>query len=171
MQVSAGRDTVVVVGQPLQLTATGGKNYLWVPGTALNNPSIPNPIGVYDGSFEFITYRVFIEDQFNCRDSATVTVRVFKTNPQIFVPTAFTPNGDKKNDRFTFVPVGISKVDFFRVYNRWGQLVYSTTSQFPGWDGKIGGKEQGTGVYVWIVKGSDFTGKVVTAKGTVTLIR
>jgi len=171
MQVSAGRDTAVVVGQPLQLRASGGINYLWVPGTSLNNSAIANPVGTYDGSFEFITYKVYIEDEFTCRDSTTVTVRVFKTNPQIFVPTAFTPNGDKKNDRFTFVPVGISKVEFFRVYNRWGQLVYSTSSHFPGWDGKIGGKEQGTGVYVWIVKGSDFTGKVVTAKGTVTLIR
>ena len=171
MQVSAGRDTAVVIGQPLQLGATGGTNYLWVPSTGLNNPNIANPKAVYDGSFEQITYKVYIQDDFPCRDSASVTVRVFKTNPQIFVPTAFTPNGDRKNDRFTFVPVGISKIDYFRVYNRWGQLVYSSVSPYPGWDGKIGGQEQGSGVFVWIVKGSDFTGKVVTAKGTVTLIR
>jgi gliding motility-associated-like protein len=171
MQVSAGRDTVVVVGQTLQFNATGGTKYLWTPSTGLNNPTIANPRGTYDGSFEYLTYKVYIEDDFPCRDSATVTVRVFKTNPQIFVPSAFTPNRDGKNDRFTFVPVGITKVDYFRVYNRWGQLVYSATSSFPGWDGKIGGKEQGSGVFVWIVQGSDFTGKTVKAKGTVTLIR
>lgn len=171
MQVSAGRDTIVVAGQPLQFNATGGTKYLWTPSTGLNNPTIANPKGTYDASFEYITYKVYIEDDFPCRDSATVTVRVFKTNPQIFVPSAFTPNRDGKNDRFTFIPVGITKVDYFRVYNRWGQLVYSATSPYPGWDGKIGGIEQGSGVFVWIVKGSDFTGKVVTAKGTVTLIK
>ena len=171
MIVSAGRDTAVVVGQTLQLRATGGVKYLWTPSTSLNNPTIANPRAVYDGAQEFVTYKVYIEDEFPCLDSATVTVRVFKTNPQIFVPTAFTPNGDNKNDRFTFVPVGITKIDYFRVYNRWGQLVYSSVSPYPGWDGRIAGKEQGSGVFVWIVKGEDFTGKVVTAKGTVTLIK
>jgi gliding motility-associated-like protein len=171
MQVSGGRDTAVVVGQPLQLQASGGMQYLWVPAIGLNNPNIVNPVGTYDGSFEYITYMLYAENEIGCRDSATVTIRVFKTNPQIFVPTAFTPNGDNRNDRFTFVPVGITKIDYFRVYNRWGQLVYSSVSHMPGWDGRIGGKEQGSGVFVWIVKGSDFTGKTITAKGTVTLIR
>lgn len=50
-------------------------------------------------------------------------------------------------------------------------MVFSTTTNGKGWDGKIGGKDQGTGVYVWVVKGVDFTGKSVFAKGTVTLIR
>ncbi len=104
-------------------------------------------------------------------DSAFVTVRVFKTNPQVFVPTGFTPNGDGKNDVIRPIAVGLTKLEYFQIFNRWGQLVFSTTTSGRGWDGKIGGKEQGTGVYVWVVKGVDFTGKSVFAKGTVTLIR
>jgi gliding motility-associated-like protein len=65
----------------------------------------------------------------------------------------------------------MTTIEYFRIYNRWGQLVFSTTINGKGWDGRINGKEQGTGVYVWVVKGTDFTGKVVAAKGTVTLIR
>ena len=104
-------------------------------------------------------------------DSAFITVKVFKTNPQIFVPTAFTPNRDGKNDVIRPIPVGISKIEYFRVFNRWGQMVFNTTVNGEGWDGKISGKDQGTNVFVWIVQGIDYTGKVVTAKGTVTLIR
>ena len=57
------------------------------------------------------------------------------------------------------------------MYNRWGQLVYQTTRTGVGWDGKIGGKDQGTATFVWLVKGTDYLGKSVFAKGTVTLIR
>ena len=171
MNVSAGKDTAVVAGQPLQLTASGGTQYFWSPTTALSNNRIFNPTATYDGSFEYITYKVLIGDDNGCADSASVTVRVFVTDPKIFVPTAFTPNNDGNNDVFKFLAVGISKIDYFRVYNRWGQLVFSTTTNEAGWDGKINGKAQGSGVFVWMVKGTDFTGKVVIAKGTVTLIR
>jgi gliding motility-associated-like protein len=100
-----------------------------------------------------------------------VLVKIFRTSPQIFVPTAFTPNGDGRNEIVAPVAVGLTKIDYFRIFNRWGQLVFQTTVNGKGWDGKIGGKDQGTATYVWIVKGTDFTGKGVFAKGSVTLIR
>lgn len=168
----AGRDTMVVVGQPLQFNATGGVSYFWSPGTSLNRVNIANPIGTYNGSFDSIRYKVLVKDVAGCADSAFITVRIFRTNPQIFVPTAFTPNGDGHNDYFKPIAVGISRFDYFRVYNRWGQLVYSTTTvEGLGWDGKIQGREQGTNTFVWVVKGVDYTGKQVFAKGTVVLIK
>lgn len=168
----AGKDTAVVVGQQLQFNASGGVSYFWTPATGLNRTDIPNPMGVYNGSQDSIRYKVVMSNTAGCLDSAYVTVRVFRTNPQIFVPTAFTPNGDGKNDYVRPIPVGITHMDYFRIYNRWGQLVYSSTdTEGPGWDGKIKGKEQATATFVWIVRGTDFTGKVVFAKGTVTLIR
>jgi len=167
----AGNDTAVVVGQPLQFNATGGVSYTWTPSTGLSNPLIFNPIGSYDGGFDSIRYAVKVANILGCADTAYITVRVFKTSPQIFVPTAFTPNGDGRNDIFRPIAVGISKFDYFRVYNRWGQLVYETTRVGVGWDGRISGKEQGTNTFVWVVKGTDYTGKAVFAKGTVTLIR
>jgi len=67
--------------------------------------------------------------------------------------------------------VGISNMEYFRVFNRWGQLVFQTSIMGRGWDGTIGGRPQATGTYVWMVKGTDFTGKVIVKKGTAILIR
>ena len=167
----AGRDTAVVIGQPLQFNGEGGVSYAWSPPIGLNRTNIADPVGLYDGSNDSIRYKLVVRDQSGCADSAYVLVKVFKTSPQIFVPTAFTPNGDGRNDVFRPIAVGITRIEYFRVYNRWGQLVFSTTVNGQGWDGKIGGKEQGTAAFAWLVKGVDFTGKVVFAKGTVTLIR
>lgn len=167
----AGRDTAVVVNQELQFQATGGVEYQWSPPTALNNPNIATPTAIYGGEFDNIQYKVQVFNEVGCVDSAFVRVRIFKTNPQIFVPTAFTPNGDGINDVIRPIAAGISRIEYFRIYNRWGQMVFSTTTNGHGWDGRIGGKEQGANVYVWLVKGVDFTGKEFFAKGTVTLIR
>jgi gliding motility-associated-like protein len=167
----AGRDTAVVVGQTLQFNASGGVNYSWSPATALSNASIANPKGVYNGSFDSIRYALTVTDSIGCEDEATVLVKIFRTAPKIFVPTAFTPNGDGKNEYVAPIAVGITKLDYFRIFNRWGQLVFETTVNGRGWDGKISGQLQSTGTYVWIVRGTDFTGKVVFDKGTVTLIR
>ena len=167
----AGNDTNVVVGQPVQFNASGGNNYFWSPSTSLSNPAINNPTATYDGSFDSIRYKVVVMNELGCADSAYLLVKIFDTNPLIFVPTAFTPNGDGKNDVFRPIAAGIDTFEYFRVYNRWGQLVFSTTNTELGWDGRIGGKDQASNTFVWIVKGTDYTGKVVFAKGTVVLIR
>jgi gliding motility-associated-like protein len=69
------------------------------------------------------------------------------------------------------IAVGIKQIEFFRIYNRWGQLVFSTTINGQGWDGKINGQLQGNNVYVWEVKAVDYDGKPFFKKGLVTLIR
>jgi gliding motility-associated-like protein len=167
----AGRDTAIVVGQPLQLNATGGEAYTWSPPTGLSNTTINNPVGSYDGSIDSIRYTVNVKDAIGCSDEATMLVKVFKTAPRVFVPTAFTPNGDGKNDVVKPIAVGLTRIEYFRVYNRWGQLVFETTINGKGWDGKIKGMLQGSETFAWIVKGQDFTGKTVFEKGTVTLLR
>lgn len=167
----AGRDTAVVVGQPLQFNATGGEGYAWIPSESLSNATIADPIGMYDGSLDSIRYFVTVRDAIGCSDDATLLVKIYKSSPRVFVPTAFTPNSDGKNDVVRPIAVGLTKLEYFRVYNRWGQLVFETTVNGKGWDGKLNGVDQGTQTYVWIVKGQDFLGKVVFDKGTVTLIR
>jgi hypothetical protein len=62
-------------------------------------------------------------------------------------------------------------LDAFRVYNRWGQLVFSTSLIGAGWDGNLGGQEQGPGTYVWYAEGTNYLGKKVEKKGSVILIR
>ena len=91
--------------------------------------------------------------------------------PEIYVPTGFTPDGNGKNDLLHAIPVGIKKFNYFRVFNRWGQMVFATTTERVGWDGKISGKLQSTGTYVWIVEGVDFKGNTIFRQGTTTLIR
>jgi gliding motility-associated-like protein len=167
----AGRDTAIVAGQPLQLFATGGENYLWTPPLGLNNINIANPVARLNGNPDSIRYKVYVRDLDGCLDSATLLVKIFRTNPRIFVPTGFTPNGDGRNDILKPIAVGIEKIEYFRVYNRWGQLVFSTTTNGHGWDGRISGKPQTTNTFVWLVKAVDYTGKSVFEKGTATLIR
>jgi len=167
----AGNDTTVIVGQPLQFNGIGGVNYLWIPGTGLNNPTIQNPIGIYSADIDSIRYKLIVTDDIGCADSAYVTVRVFKTIPYIFVPTAFTPNGDGLNDKVMPIAVGIQKINYFSIYNRWGQRVFMTTVNGNGWDGRINGRDQGTGVFVWVVSALDYLGNSIFLKGTVTLIR
>ncbi|GAA4319656.1 gliding motility-associated C-terminal domain-containing protein [Flaviaesturariibacter amylovorans] len=167
----AGNDTMVVAGQPVQLLATGGVRYQWLPALGLDNPNIANPVGFYSEDPEYINYIVRVFDPRDCVDSARLRVRVFRTEPWIFVPTAFTPNGDGRNDVVRPIAVGMRKIEWFRVFNRWGQLVFETQKNGHGWDGTIKGKDQGSNVFVWVVKAVDFKGKEYFAKGTVTLIR
>ena len=171
VQASAGRDTMIVFGQPLQLNASGGENYLWTPPSYLNNINISNPIARITNEIDSIRYKVYVTDQLGCLDSATILVKIFRTNPQIFVPTGFTPNGDGLNDVLKPIAVGVKRIDYFRVYNRWGQLVFSTTVNGQGWNGEISGKPQTTNTYVWLVKAVDYTDKPIFQKGTSTLIR
>jgi gliding motility-associated-like protein len=167
----AGNDTSIIAGQPLQLNASGGENYSWSPPTGLNNINIASPVARLTGEQDSIRYRVLVRNILGCTDSAFVTVKIFRTDPQIFVPTGFTPNGDGLNDFLRPIGVGIQRIEYFRVYNRWGQLVFSTTQNGHGWDGKIGGKPQTTNTFAWVAKAVDYTGKSVFAKGTATLIR
>jgi hypothetical protein len=67
--------------------------------------------------------------------------------------------------------VGIKDLKYFRVFNRWGQMIFETKNPGKGWDGRITGIDQQTGVFIWIAEGVDYTGKLVTRKGTSTLIR
>lgn len=171
VRASAGRDTTVVVGQPLLLQGSGGVSYVWSPNTGLSNTTIANPIGVYGPETDSVKYKLVVTDAAGCPDSAFVTVYVFKTNPYVFVPTAFTPNNDGKNDVIRPIAVGVEKINFFSIYNRWGELVFTTTANKQGWDGRIGGVVQASNVYVWMVSAVDYTGKTIFLKGTVTLIR
>jgi gliding motility-associated-like protein len=167
----AGRDTSVVVGQPLQLTGSGGVTYTWTPSTGLSNPNIFNPIGIYTSANDTIRYKLTVANSAGCIDSAFVTVRIFVVKPTIFVPTAFTPNNDGLNDVVRPICVGIKEIKFFSVYNRWGQLVFTTTIDRAGWDGRIDGRLQNSGVFVWMVSAVDYHGNKIFLKGTVALIR
>jgi gliding motility-associated-like protein len=89
----------------------------------------------------------------------------------LYVPSAFTPNGDGLNDFLKVVPVGIKAFNYLAVYTRHGELVYRTTKPEEGWDGTFKGSKLPTQALVFIVQAVDYTGKPMFKKGTVTLIR
>ncbi len=166
----AGKDTAVLPGQPLQMQASGGTDYLWRPTTGLNNPGISNPIAIFDNTIDSITYTVRVSEG-SCFADDQVTVRIFKNGVDIFVPSAFTPNADGKNDAVKPITIGITKLVYFSVYNRWGQLLFSTSEIGKAWDGRFGGIAQPPGTYVYQASGIDFLGNSVYRKGTIVLIR
>jgi len=172
--VNAGRDTSVVVGEPMQFHVSssdpGPDLFSWLPVTELNDPTIADPLATYTLSDNIIKYTVKATTPNGCTGFGSITVKVFKTRPDIFVPNAFTP-GTAVNALFRPIPVGISSLDYFRVYNRLGQLVFNTSAIGRGWDGMVNGVPQSPGGYVWMVKGTDYTGSIITKNGTMVLIR
>lgn len=168
---NAGRDTTALPGQSIQLIATGGQTYIWSPETFLNNPSIYNPVATIGQGVDSIRYIVRVYNGQFCYAEDDVVIRVYKTGPDILVPSAFTPNGDGKNDILRPIPLGISKLHFFNVYNRWGQLLFTTSELGKGWDGNYGGTAQPAATYVFSAEGTDYLGKIVFRKGTSVLIR
>ncbi len=171
MRVGAGSDTAVVTGQPLQLKATGGIAYSWSPAAYLSAANIPNPLAVFSDPTTGIQYKVVAYSEEGCSDSAFITIKVFKTLPGVFVPSGFTPNNDGRNDVLRPIAVGIKAIEYFNIYNRWGQLLFSTKINGKGWDGKIKGQPQSAGTFVWMVKATDYTGASYFQKGVTTLIR
>jgi len=162
------RDTSIVVNQPLQLNGTGAKYYFWSPPNGLDDANISKPVALLAESQQYV---LLVKSEVGCTSRDTIDVTVYKVKPDLYVPDAFTPNSDGKNDVFRPIPIGMKKLNYFKVYNRLGQLVFSTSVQKQGWDGTFKGQPQDSDVFVWIAEGVDYLGKVIFKKGSVTLIR
>jgi len=94
----AGHDTSIVINQPLQLNGSGREFYQWIPPTGLSSPTIPYPVAVFTQPPENGGYKLIVSNNAGCSDSAFINIKVYKTVPSVFVPTAFTPHGDGRND-------------------------------------------------------------------------
>lgn len=170
--VFAGRDTTLAIGQPLPLFAADVNNigfiqYEWFPAYGLNDPYIANPTAVPDRD---MVYTVTARTDIGCIASDDIRIKVYK-GPDIYVPNAFTPDGNGVNDILRAIPVGIKDFRYFRIYNRWGTLIFTTNTSLNGWDGTIKGNQQSAGTYVWMAEGVDYKGNIVQRKGTVTVIK
>jgi gliding motility-associated-like protein len=146
---------------------TIGVSYLWTPSTGLNNALIANPVFT---ATQPQNYTIRITAASGCVTTDTLKVFVFDA-VDIFVPKAFTPNADGQNDRLYPELVGVT-LRYFRVYNRWGQLVYEMRgSTNAGWDGTNNGQRQPMDTYTWHAEGVDRTGQVIKRNGQTLLIR
>jgi hypothetical protein len=174
IKVNVGNDTLVVVDEPLHFLASTNDpykdDYQWTPSTDLSNPAIADPVAQFPPGITNITYQVSATDSFGCQGTGTVNVTIANARPDMYVPNAFTP-GAESNNLFRPLCFGMATLDYFRVYSRWGQLIYGTTQMGQGWDGRIQGRLQDSGTYLWEAKGADYTGRVINKRGTVVLIR
>jgi gliding motility-associated-like protein len=168
INVNAGRDTFVIKGNPIRLNATGASLYNWQPAQVLNNPALAQPIALLNGTTTF-TVRGYTPE--GCEGFDTMKVVWLEYDPDIYVPSAFSPNNDGHNNILRPIGYGVQYIDYFAVYNRWGQQVYFTKVFGNGWDGNINGKPQPQGVYVWHLVARDFMGRIIQKKGSVMLVR
>ncbi|MEI7471234.1 MAG: PKD domain-containing protein [Chitinophagaceae bacterium] len=166
-QAFAGNDTIAAAGQPIQLNASGGVSYQWLPPVGLNDAFISNPIAVLNQTQQYIL-KAFTPQ--GCTTYDTVLIKIYK-GPDIYIPNAFTPNGDGLNDLLRGIPVGIKEFKYFKIYNRWGQEIFATDNYRIGWNGEWKGQKQEQGVYIVIANGIDFKGNIVQKKVSVMLLR
>lgn len=163
----AGNDSIAAANQPIQLLATGGTTYQWTPAVGLSNSNIANPIAILNSSQQF-TVRAF--SPVGCESFASINIKIYD-GPEIYVPKAFTPNGDFTNDVLKALPVGMRQFKNFSIYNRLGQMVFATNNASIGWTGFFKNSLQPAGAYMWIASGISYKGVEIVRKGTVVLLR
>lgn len=164
--VNAGPDIDVTTIGPIQLNATGAVRYEWKPSTYLDNPNIANPMMK---AWDAITYVVKGFNAAGCSDTDTLEVTI-KTLPVITVPNAFRPGG-VSNPVLRPILRMAKGLNYFQVYNRWGQMVFSTKTIGAGWDGIYKSLPQPSGAYVWVLEAVDANGNIVRKRGSSLLIR
>ena len=165
----AGNDTVIVKGERIDFKASGGIFYTWTPSTLLSDSTIFNPTAYYNDEGYF-RYNVHIKSEYGCEGDDSIIVRVV-ANPSYFVPNAFTPNGDGKNDLLRPRAVGYRNAEYFRVFNRFGEMVHDSKDFEVGWDGMYKGEKADIGTYYYMIKLTNRFGAIETSKGDVILMR
>ena len=175
--VQLGPDLVLSTGTilPLTSTVTNGpvRNWLWTPGTDLNCNICPLPQATVKKD---ITYVVNLTNIYGCQATDTINIKAFCENTQVFVPNVFTPDGDGINDVLMVRGKGIRTIKYFRIFNRWGELIFEK-SDFPpnvvsyGWDGKIRGVQGPPDVFVYIAEVICENGTPFFYKGNTSIIK
>jgi gliding motility-associated-like protein len=162
---------------PTQLGARDlGANYsyLWRPPVGLNVFSSRNPIFNYNSPTQY-TITITPPDG-TCPTVDTVMVVLRQPpppncQPTIDVPKAWSPNGDGHNDKLRPLTIDITELKYFRVFNRWGQLVFETNIIGAGWDGMYNGKPQVMDVYTWTLEAKGCDGQYYKRAGNSVLMR
>jgi gliding motility-associated-like protein len=165
----AGKDTLAAFMEPVQLDANGapGMKYVWIPNTGLDRPDIEKPVATLDRDQRYSLYSVSAQ---GCKKVSNILVKRF-AGPDLYVPNAFTPDYNGKNDKIKVKPVGYRSFSYFAIYNRWGQLMFRTTNFDVGWDGMLNGKMAEAGTYVYVAAAIDYKGRPLNRKGTFILLR
>lgn len=144
-------------------------NIVWSPDSNINSISALAPVV---SPLRTTTYTVDLEDSNNCKASAFIQVSVTASSDLDFImPTAFSPNGDGRNDVFKAILRRGAEITMFHIYNRWGELIYDYTLNTDGWDGTYKNVSQPIGVYVYYISVKSASGNTRSQEGSLTLVR
>jgi gliding motility-associated-like protein len=171
-QVTSSGDVTISQSQQISLQASGAAHYLWFPQEGLSDPESDSP---YASPKKTTTYTITGISEQGCSDTTSLTVFV---NNQLFVPNLFTPNQDGQNDEFKIYGAGIKQLHF-RLYDRWGRLLFESQSREEmletGWNGTIKGRPLPEGRYFWVLEGEFYDGMPLRFNGknsgSVSLVR
>jgi gliding motility-associated-like protein len=146
--------------------------FTWLPDQWLSCNDCPSPLSSPETT---ILYTLTAFDQNDCSASDSILVTVEFT-PGIYVPNAFSPNGDGINDHFYIQGKGISEVRLLRVFDRWGEMVFESLNATPneaafGWDGTFRNKQMNPAVFAFYAELGMLDGSNRVVKGDVTLLR
>jgi gliding motility-associated-like protein len=176
-KIDLGPDLVLPTGTvyPLKSLIQNGPiiNWHWSPATDLNCTTCPEPSATVKNN---IIYYTTVTNIHNCIASDSVRIRAFCEGSQVFIPNAFTPDGDGRNDILMVRANGIQSVRSFRIYSRWGELVFEKNNFPPnlssyGWDGKIKGVTGPAEVYVYIAEVICENLQTYVIKGNTTILK
>lgn len=169
LSVTKSNDVDCIIGRATLQASGGGLQYTWAPDPSLNTTRGASPVAT---PIETTTYYVTASNGTACVEQDSIQVKIVTANVTngYYMATAFTPNGDGHNDCFRVKDWGGIKSLRLYVYNRWGQVVFATTSPDGCWDGTLNGRPQPSGTYVFQVWANTVCGDVYR-KGTLVLIR
>jgi gliding motility-associated-like protein len=175
--IQLGADQTLSTGTLFPITSVFSNGpivkWLWSPTTDLSCTNCPKPIATVRKD---ITYTATITNIYGCTASDDIRIHTMCEASQVYVPNAFTPDGDGRNDILMVRSKGIEAVRSFKIYSRWGELIFEKTSFPPnnptyGWDGKIKGMMGAAEVYVYIAEVTCDNNESYFIKGNVTLLK
>ena len=167
--VTASGATTILIGNSAPISGSGplGDSYMWIPTSSLSCDNCPDPVA---SPTTTTTYTLFVIDSNGCKTDDTVTIHVEDICGEVFVPGAFSPDGDGHNDILYVRGNCIKELDFI-VYDRWGNKVFESNNRNIGWDGRYNGQAMNVGVYGYYVEATLDDGTKVQKKGNVGLVR
>lgn len=173
--INAGKDTILIAGESLRLNTQASSDvtsYNWTPPAFLTCTACPEPVTTPNSS---IIYTVKVHNAAGCFATDEIMVGLNCSAENVYLPNAFTPNNDGKNDLFYPLGKGIRKVNSLRIFNRWGSLVYErndfgVNDRSAGWDGRVNGTLQPSQTFVYSIQLVCDNGQLIDLKGNLNLI-
>ncbi|ULQ53804.1 CCXG family PEP-CTERM protein [Flavihumibacter fluvii] len=174
--VVAGNDTTIKAGTSLQLKIKASSDvnqYSWSPPTSLSCSKCPQPVAMPNSA---TTYTITVQNEAGCLAMDEIEVRLNCSSDNVYIPNAFTPNNDGINEYFYPMGKGVRSIKFFRIFNRFGQLVFerkdiAINDRSAGWDGRYKGQNLPSGEFVYSLQVVCDSGQFIDLKGNVTLLR